>query len=206
MMMKTDAQQKIETYLSHLRDRLRGLSRDDIGDIVEELRSHILEKAAVGGELTTVGVDAALAALGSPEELASEYVTDNLLARAEISRSPWRVLDSLFRWASLSIAGFLVLLISIVGYVLGVSFMLCAVFKPFHPHTAGLWIIPNGAGASEISLHLGFANPPASAHEVLGWWIVPLGLIGGAALIMLTTRLALWCARQFRRSRALPQA
>ena len=67
-------------------------------------------------------VDAALAALGSPEELASEYMTDKLLARAEVSRSPVRILESLFRWASLSVAGFFVFLASIVGYLLGVSF------------------------------------------------------------------------------------
>jgi uncharacterized membrane protein len=41
-----------------------------------------VEKAAAGG------VDATLDSLGNPEELASQYLTDNLLARAEVSRSP----------------------------------------------------------------------------------------------------------------------
>ena len=51
-------------------------------EIVQELRSHILEKDAGGN------VDSALAALGSPEELAGRYLTDSLLARAAGSRSP----------------------------------------------------------------------------------------------------------------------
>jgi hypothetical protein len=40
---------------------------------------------------------------------------------------------------------------------------------------------------------------------VLGWWIVPLGLVAGGALAMLTTLFALWCARQYRRSHVLPR-
>ena len=104
--------------------------------------------------MTAAGVDAALAALGSPEELASQYMTDNLLARAEVSRSPVQILRSLFRWASLSVAGFFVLLGSIVGYFLGAAFILVALLKPFHPHTAGLWIFPNGRATSRCRFDL----------------------------------------------------
>jgi len=76
---------------------LRGVEENEVREIVEELRSHILEKA-VGGD-----VDSALAALGGPEELAGRYLTDSLLARAAGSRSPVRLLRSLLRWASLSL-------------------------------------------------------------------------------------------------------
>ena len=113
--MTSEAQQRLEEYLGRLRERLRGLHADDIREIVEELRSHILDKAAAGGQLTAAGVAAALTALGSPEKLAGEYVTDSLLAQAEISRTPWRIFDALFRWASLSLAGFLVLMDSSWG-------------------------------------------------------------------------------------------
>jgi len=202
-----DVQQRIETYLARLSLRLRGINDQDVREIVEELHSHILDKASVSGEVTAEGVDAALAALGSPEELASDYMMDTLLAQAEVSRSPVRILRSLFRWASLSVAGFFVFMGSIVGYFLGVAFILCALLKPFHPHTAGLWIIPDGTGASEVSLRLGFGGtPPPGSHEVLGWWIVPIGLVVGCGLVMLTTRFAPWCVRQYRRSRVWPPA
>jgi hypothetical protein len=204
--MTSDVQQKVDEYLCRLRERLRGLHADDIREIVEELRSHILDKAAAGGEMTTDGVDAALAALGSPEKLASEYVTDNLLAQAEVSRAPWRVLDGLFRWASLSVGGFFVLLGSIAGYFFGAVFMLCAVLKPFHPKTAGLWLIPGNAGDFEISLRLGFGSAPVGGHEVLGWWIVPIGLVVGCGMVIVTTSFGLWCARQYRRSHLLPRS
>src|ERR1035441_4883036 len=93
MTMSGDAQQRIEAYLGRVRQRLRGMKDEDAREIVEELRSHITDKAAADGEITAAGVDAALAALGNPEELASQYTTDNLLARAEVSRSPARILD-----------------------------------------------------------------------------------------------------------------
>jgi hypothetical protein len=199
-----DAQHKIEAYLGRLRQLLCDMNAEDAREIAKELRSHITEKAAESGQVTAAGVETALAGLGTPEELASQYTTDALLARAEVSRSPVRILESLFRWASLSIAGFLVLLTSIVGYFLGGTFMWCAVLKIVHPQTAGLWVFPNG-GDREISLRLGFGNAPLGGRDVLGWWIVPAGLIVGCGLVMLTTRFALWCARQYRKSLALPR-
>ena len=205
MAMTDDAQQKIEAYLDRVRERLRGLSQEEAREIVEELRSHITDKASASGAVTTSAVDAALEGLGSPEELASEYVTDELLARAEVSRSPFRILGGLFRWASLSVAGFLVLLGSIVGYFLGGAFMWCAVLKFIHPQAAGLWAYHDNAGDLVFSLRMGFEGAPAGARDVLGWWIEPIGLAGGCALVILTTRIALWCVRQYRRSRLLPR-
>jgi hypothetical protein len=198
---KGDAHERIDAYFAKLRKRLRDLNEQDVREIVEELRSHILDRANVDGEVSVGKVDAALAALGSPEHLAGEYLTDNLLALAEVSRSPLRILEILFRWASLSVAGFSVFLSSIVGYFLGIAFVLCALLKPAHPQSAGLWIYPAGGGDSEISLRLGFGSPPPDGRDLLGWWIVPVGLVAGCGLVMLTTRFGLWCLRRYRQSR-----
>jgi hypothetical protein len=197
------AQHKIDAYLGRLRGRLRGLNGDDVREIVEELRSHIADKAGAGDELTDATADETLAALGSPEELANQYLTDEMLARAEVSHSPLRILESLFRWASFSVGGFFVLLASILGYLLGGVFMWCGVLKIIHPQTAGLWLIPDGLGDVEISLRLGFIGPPANGRELLGWWILPIGLAVGCGLVLLTTRFSLWCAGLYRKSHAL---
>jgi uncharacterized membrane protein len=212
MTLTGDSQQRIDAYLGRLRGRLRGANEEEIREIVDELRSHILDKAAassqlndeVNGEITLAGVDAALAALGSPEELASQYMTDTLLARAEVSRSPVQILRSLFRWASLSVGGFFVLLGSSLGYFFGAVFILVGVAKLFHPHTAGLWIIPTGVGDSEISFRMGFGSVPAGGRDLLGWWIVPIGWVVGGGLVMLTTYIAVWFVRQYRKSRVRP--
>jgi uncharacterized membrane protein len=199
-----DAQKTIDAYLSRLRQRLRGLNDEDVREIIEELRSHIMDKSATDGPITIASVDAALARLGDPEELASQYTTDNLLARAEVSRSPLRILKSLVHWASLSIAGFFVLVGSFLGYFFGVVLMSVAALKLIHPHTAGLWIFPQANGEFDISFRLGFGSVPAAGKDVLGWWIVPIGWIAGGALVMLTTYIAIWFVRQYRKSLTLP--
>jgi uncharacterized membrane protein len=206
MTITGDSQQRIDAYLGRVRARLRGIKDEEVREIVEELRSHVMDRASASGEVTPAGVDAALAALGSPEELASQYLTDNLLARAEVSRSPVQILRSLFRWASLSVAGFFVLLGSLAGYFFGVVFILVALLKPFHPHTAGLWTFPSGGGDFELSFRLGFGSVPAGGKDLLGWWITPIGMVAGCGLVMLTTHIALWFVRQYRRSRTLFKA
>ena len=197
-----DARQRIEAYLEKLRKRLAGISREEALDIVRELRSHILEKAAEGGELTAPAVEATLSAMGSPHELAAQYLADNLLARAAKSRSPIALLHALIRWASLSIAGVFVLLGCLLGYLVGASFVICAILKPLHPRTAGLWKLADDS----YSLRLGFGTIPAFGTELLGWWIVPIGLLAGGGLCLLTSHFALWCARKFRGSHNLPRA
>ena len=183
---------------------LRGISDDEVREIIAELRSHILDKAGASGEVTAAAVGATLAGLGNPEDLASQYLTDNLLARAEVSRSPLRILRSSFRWASLSLAGFFVLLGSTVGYFFGAVFILVAMAKLFHPRTAGLWTYPDSNGEVALSFRLGFGSVPVGGHDVLGWWFVPIGWVTGFAMVLLTTSAAVWCARQYRKSRVFP--
>src|SRR5579862_4225211 len=130
---------EIEAYLNRVRRGLRALDEEDVREILEELKSHILDESGAGGETTAASVASTLARLGRPEELAGEYATDDLLLRAEVTRSPVRVLETLFRWGSLSFAGFFALLLSIAGYFLGGVFLLCAALKPFHASSAGLW-------------------------------------------------------------------
>jgi hypothetical protein len=201
--MASEAERRIADYLAELRSHLRRLKQVEIREIVDELRGHIIDKvAATGthGELDLDRVNAALATLGSPEEIASQYVTDSLLARAEASRSPLTILQSLFHWATLSVAGFFLFLGSLIGYFFGIVFVLVAIAKFFHPQSAGLWLIPNG-GESELSFRLGFGTVPSGARDLFGWWIVPIGWIGGSGIVILTTNVAVLCARQYLRSR-----
>lgn len=194
---REQALRKIENYLDNLRSMLRGMSRETSLDITEELRSHIVDRATIGGELIPQRVEAALAALGSPAELASQYTTDDLLIQAQVTRSPLHIMDSLFRWASFSSIGFLVLMGSMFGYFSGFALIICAALKPFHPDAAGLWRLPDG----QFSLRMGFGMVPLASKDLLGWWIIPVGLAAGCALLTLTTRLALWCAREYLGSR-----
>lgn len=198
-----DGASRLDGYLSALRSRLRGLPDAEVSDIVEELRSHIRDSATARGELVEMEVLAVLQRLGTPEGLASQYVTDSLLLRAGRSRSPWLLLKTLARWATMSVAGASALLGLLTGYALAVSLALTAVVKPFAPDRAGLW----WATEDGFSLHIGLGGGPAEQGvELLGWWIVPLGLAAGAGCFWLTMRYGRWCIRRFRRPPLAPRA
>jgi hypothetical protein len=197
----SQANPKLDAYLQKLRSTLRDLPSGEVEDIVREIRSHVLDRAQTGGQTMEGGILAALEALGSPEELASQYVTEHLFARAEVSRSPWLIQRSIFRWATLSIAGFFVLLASLIGYFLGASLVIAAFAKLFNPHRAGLWMVRLGDHGMGVSLMvLGQTNPPPGATDLLGWWYVPIGIVAGVGLLLFTVRFGAWSIRQFRRS------
>jgi hypothetical protein len=195
------AEARIQAYLDELAQSLRGVSADDVHDIVQELRGHIWERLPEGPQATGARVDEVLGALGGPGDLARAYLRDALLARIERTRSPLRLVQGLLRLASLSAAGAFVLVCSLVGYGLGASLVLCAVLKPLHAETAGLWRLSDGS----FSLRLGLGTMPQGSRDLLGWWIVPLGLVAGGGLILATTRVAILCLRGFRGTPPMPR-
>lgn len=198
--MERDIQRKIDSYLEHLRKNLGPMDYTGIQDVIAELRSHILERATSDGEMTPATVESALVALGKPEILARQFLTLQVLGDAEASRSPVKILNGLLRWASLSMTGFITLIGTVTGYFLGISLLLSAVLKMVNPATAGLWIIKDGRDDYAVSLRMGFGSAPLEGSEILGWWIVPLGLLLGCGLILLSTRFALLCVRKYRGS------
>lgn len=195
------AHRKVEDYLQELRRALRPLPAEEALEIVEEIRSHVLDSAEQNGGLSEERLDTALGRLGRAAELAAMYVTESLVRRAEVSRSPWLALRSIFRWATLSVAGFFVFLGSLIGYGIGASFVVCALVKPFAPGRVGLWKLADPA--DDLSFSLGWVNRP-DATDLLGWWIIPVGLAIGLGLIFLTARFGLWSLRWFHQTRPVP--
>jgi len=188
----------VDHYLAELRARLRSLPEEQVTDIVEEIRSHIRDTATTGGAMTDVGINAALSRLGPASALAASYVTGNLLAQTPHNRSPWLLLKLSLRWASLGVQGFFVFLGALIGYTLAAAFSICAMSKPVNPSRVGLW-----KTGDEFSLHLGLGRglPLPPGHELLGWWIIPLGLLAALGLVLLTTEIGLRTIRKFQRQR-----
>ncbi|HEV2387237.1 MAG TPA: hypothetical protein VGS20_08280 [Candidatus Acidoferrales bacterium] len=196
----TDPRQTMELYLLRVRRALGRLPEGEIVEILRELRSHIQERADRAGAITRESVQVALEALGDPVELARMYLNENLVARAVASRSPWLILRAIFRWACLSAGGFLVFLLALTGYGTGIAFLFCAALKPFFPGHVGLWWRRN-----PILFDLGAHWPiPAGARELLGWWMIPVSVVAGLALFLLTHRFTLASIRRFRHFRLMP--
>jgi uncharacterized membrane protein len=197
MLPPNDPAQKIELYLRQVRSGLRNLAESQVADILQELRSHILERAQSGSTLSDAATEAALQALGRPQEVASLYLAENFMARAESSRTPWTVLRSIFYWATLSLKGFVVFTICLIGYAFGASFFLAALAKPFNPHAVGLWM----SDQDSFTLVLGMTDAAHRGRELLGWSLIPIGCSLGGGTILLTTHFGLWCIRRFQRAR-----
>jgi len=192
---------KIDAYLRRVRAGLRALPDAEVTDILTELRAHITERMQSSGGSTDEAAESALQSLGRPEEIAALYVAEDFISRAEISRTPWAILRTLFHWSTLSVLGFIVFLVCLIGYSFGVCFFLAALMKPIHPQGVGLWYESPDSG--HFSLHVGGSSPPTGhEHELLGWWLVPIGYSLGGGTILLTTHFALWAMRWLRQSRA----
>jgi hypothetical protein len=185
-----------------LRKQLRELMDEDATDIVDEIRAHILDKTS--GRSSSEKVSATLAALGTPEELAGRYRTEELLRRAQLTHSPLVSLRSLSHWATLSFAGIVIFVVSVFGYALGGALVIFAALKATFPRATGLWkmVYPDGSWGLNLSFSSG---TPPNGKDILGWWILPIGLFLGGGLLFLTFRFGTWSLRKFWRPRVLAQ-
>jgi hypothetical protein len=193
MTFSGESERTIEAYLAALRKQLWDLTDEDARDIVDEIRTHILEKTS--GDTAPETVQETLTALGTPVDLAGRYRTEELLERGRQARSASFVLRSLLRWTGLSVGAVLVFAVSIIGYGVGGGLFLLGIMKVMD-HSTGVWGVFN---QHNVSLGFQSPGPPSTpgAHELLGWWLLPIGLLFGPGLFLLTFRLDTWSIRRF---------
>jgi uncharacterized membrane protein len=208
---------RIDEYLAILRNALDDVPTAERDEMIEEIRSHILERIEAERQVTGEVIDQVLQAVGDPKELASQYRTEAMLRRAARSRSPWVLLRSTLRWAMTGIAGVLAFLIALVGYGCAAVSWLCLLLKPFFPGRIGLWLSP------ERTVTLGYWNgrfsgtevygiavrPPFSfalgtlsatngpVREALGTWLYPVSVLCGLLFVLLTTWFTRWFITKF---------
>jgi uncharacterized membrane protein len=184
-MNQKDSAASADTYLSRLRTALAGLPAPEVEEILREFHSHILERE----EANQSNLQGIFGKLGSPEDIAALYRTDALVARARLTFSPLLMLRAASRVATKSFLGFVSLMIALFGYLTGAAFLWCAVMKPIWPQRIGLWVSDHRFSMGDM------VDRGAHAQELLGWWIIPIGLVCGVVLILLTTLLLRWLLR-----------
>jgi len=202
MTLSARSQQAIDSYLASLRRELRDLMEEDMNDIVSEIGAHILDKTTAGADPEQV--EQTLAALGAPRELAARYCTEEMLRRAEAHRSGAQKARIAVRWAFVVLAIAALVAVSAAGYGLGGLLVIAGIAKVMWPHGTGLWETKGPGDTWGLGLSGGSGNTPpsANAHDILGWWLLPLGFIVGPAIIFFTWRLGKWSVRKlFRRRR-----
>jgi hypothetical protein len=197
----------VEEYLSRLGKAFEHVTPAEREDIVAEVRSHVIERIEGEPGADDNVVDDVLRAVGDPAELARQHRTEAMLRRAEKSRSPWVLLRSTLRWATTGGAGMVAVFVTLLGYGCAAVCYLSALLKPLFPARIGLWLQPGHTltlgywdgrwSASEVygisvrppsAFVLGTLGPTEGPiRELLGPWLLPVGLLSGALLAVATT-------------------
>jgi uncharacterized membrane protein len=173
------AETQIENYLTALRLRLGPLTIGEREEIVREITAHIRDSAEESGS----SVESVLARLGPAEALAAQYRDGQLIRRASRSFSPLVLLRGAMRLATKGVSGVFVFFCAVFGYAFGAGFVLVAFAKMIVPAHAGAWVQDGNLVSAGAFLY----DVPPQAHEVLGMWIIPLGLMLGSLTILLTS-------------------
>jgi uncharacterized membrane protein len=164
-----------ETYLRKLRHSLSGLAPAERDDIVNEIRSHLLERHARGEKDL-------LAGFGAPEDLAASFVAEASMRGALARGTSFALGRALLVGARDSALALLVLFPLVLLHIIALGFVITAAAKPFIPSRAGVWVGPN-------TFHVGFHSmPDPLVREVLGWWAVPVLAGVGFLLFFIANR------------------
>lgn len=169
----------LDTYVSTLRRHLAPIALGEREEIVREISAHIRDSVEQSGS----SLESVLRRLGPPEELATQYRDGSLIRQASHSISPLLLLRAALRLAARGISGIVVFFAAIFGYLIGGGFVLSAFAKCIFPAHTGVWL-RDGRLISSGTL---FDIPQYPAHEVAGWLYVPVALVIGSLLILLTS-------------------
>jgi hypothetical protein len=187
----------LDKSLQTVEGHLKALPPEDRLEVVRQLRSHVLDR--VKGDVSGANVAAALATLGEPQEIARINLRMRMAATAVEHGTPLTVARTLARLAAFGGQGLLMFLLSLSGYAFAGCWLFTAFTKPFAPDRVGLWLLPSTSG--DVSLSLGRHGAGVIGHDVLGWWIIPIGLTIGFVCAFATYRFDL----RFIRRLASPQ-
>ena len=184
--------QQVVDYLSRFESHLRYVSSSEKEEILREIEAHIRDAS----ERDNGNTAAVLDRLGDPRVLARQYRDSVLLRSASRSFSPTVLLRAALRLATKGISGIFISFCAVFGYAFGIGFLLVGIIKPLAPAHTGLWL-QNGVVVSSGAL---VVIPPPPAHEVLGWWLIPVALVLGTLVSLVTTfmiRLSLRLSRSW---------
>ncbi len=168
-----DMPEDAETYLAQLERHLARMPAQARAPIVQEIKSHLAERAAVGPHM----LHAAISQLGTPRALAQSFLDDWLLSGALDRGSGPRLLAVILRRAWRSFAAVAIGTLSVILYLFAFAFLVVAVMKPITPGNVGAWAARDG-GIGDFGVIFGVVH---TTPELMGWWIIPASL--AAALI-----------------------
>jgi hypothetical protein len=179
---------RINGYLFVLERSLKTfLPVDVVRDAVREIESHLRERvaAADGAPNERAALEQILAELGPPLRVAQAYSAERTIDEAIATGRLVPMFHAMWHLAVSTLAGFGAALGVFAGFLVSFALLAIAVMKPLFPDNVGLWVY-NETG---IPHDLGIRFPaPANERIVLGYWIIPIALVLGMVVLVLTYR------------------
>lgn len=182
---------RVRGYLFVLGRSLRAFLPAEVAiESVREIESHLRERLAQTDSQPneSAAVERVLAELGPPLRVAQAYAAEMTVDEALTTGRMVAIARALWHLATTTAGGFFAALGLFVGYVTGAAFVITAALKPIFPANVGLFVIDG------IPRSFGAQFPAPRGAEVWGgYWVVPLCLAIGLAVLVVTHR----CARRF---------
>jgi uncharacterized membrane protein len=183
MKLGDGGESRVRGYLFVLGRSLRSfLAADVAADAVREVESHIRERLDLETGDERAAVERVLAELGPPLQVARAYSTEMLIDEAVVTGRFVPVLRAVGRLAGTSVVGFLWALIVFIGWSFGLSTALLAPLKLLFPQNVGTFYV-DGRFHSMGAI---FGLPAGTEAHPFGYWIVPVALVLGFAVIVAT--------------------
>jgi uncharacterized membrane protein len=188
MKLNEAGEARVRGYLFVLGQSLKSfLPRAVVMDAVQELESHIRERIdeAEAEPDERTALEQVLKEIGMPQRVAQAYSAEITIEEAITTGRVAPTVRAFWNLATTSILGFFPALGLLLGYLLGFGSLLTALMKPVLPNNTGLLVVdgvPRGFGV--------FSPLPPGAEMWGGYWIMPILIAVGLAVLILTQRFA----------------
>jgi uncharacterized membrane protein len=200
MILSDHGEARVRGYLFVLERSLRASLPPAIAtDAAREVESHIRDRVAETDALPDerAAVERVLAALGTPTRVARGYSLELSMEEAVVTGRLSSMMRVLWLIASTTTGGFFMAIGLFIGYMTGAAFAILALLKPIFPANVGLVMrsgIPTGFGF--------LTNLPPGTEVVGGYWLIPVMLAIGLAILVGTHKGARAWLRWFQKRRA----
>lgn len=201
MNMSATGESRVNGYLFVLERSLRTfLPTDVVRDAVREIESHLRDRIAATDAAPNEreALEKILVELGPPLRVAQAYSAERVIDEAVATGRLVPIARALWQMATTTVIGSLVGTALFSGYAAGFAFLIVAVLKPIFPNNVGV-IVVNG-----VPLAFGAQFPlPPGAVIYGGYWIIPISIAGGLAVLTVVHRGTRRFLMRWRERRAL---
>jgi HAAS domain-containing protein len=182
------AEARVNGYLFVLERSLKTfLPRETVADAIREIESHLRERiaSATPAPDERATLERILAELGPPLRVAQAYSAERTFDEAVATGRFVPIVRAVWHLAFTTVTGFFAALGLFVGYGIGAALLMVAAMKPFFPANVGLFMPDDGRWDFNLGGHFPI---PAGQHQVAGYWIIPICLLAGLGILVLTHR------------------